>query len=216
MVSRKLDEVQQSRDENNEEHDSGSDRWSDSGSYDTIEDISFATTCLMELGPSLEQNLQHAETAQNQSSHLTSVPFTMSDPAMIYVSLVREKFKQAHYKLVERLGEANWQRHRDVRDKIEYNKLPPEERTKVGEETSILHCRFRPYRDFHDSSIGASALAQTDYTPSHASFLSSNTEGEHASLRVPKQPSEVGVGKPFQCSLCKCVILNVRNRLDWK
>ena len=170
----------------------------------------------MELGPSLEQNLQHADTARNQSSHLPSVPFTVSDPAMIYVSLIREKFKQAHYKLVERLGEANWQRHRDVRDKIEKTELSPEERTKLQGETSIACSLFRPYSAFHDSGIGTSDPAQTEYAPSHTSFLSSNTEGEHVSLRVPKEPSEVGAGKPFQCFLCRCVISNVRNRIDWK
>ena len=216
LVSGKQDEVQQSGDENDEEHDSGSDGSSDSGSYDTIEDISFATTCLMELGPSLEQNLQHAETSRNQSSHLTSVPFAVSNPAMIYVSLVREKFKQADYRLVERLGEANWQRHRDVRDKTEKTELSPEKRTKLGGETSIACSLFRPYSDFHDSGLGTSVPAQTEYAPSHTSFLSSNTEGEHASLRVPKEPSEVGAGKPFQCFLCRCVISNVRNRIDWK
>ena len=215
-MSGKLDEVQQSGDENDKKYDLGSEDSSDSGSYDTVEDISFATTCLIELGPSLEQNLQHAETARNQSSHLTSVPFAVSDPAMIYVSLIREKFKQAHYRLVERLGEANWQRHRDVRDEIEKSELSPEERMKVGEEKDIACSLFRPYSDFHDSGIGTSVPAQTEYAPSHTSFLSSNAEGEHVSLRVPKEPPEVGAGKSFQCFLCRRVISNVRNRIDWK
>ena len=216
MVSGDQDEVQQSGNEDDEEYDSGSDGSSDSGSYDTIEDISFATTCLMELGPSLEQNLQHAEIARNQSSHLTSVPFAVSGPAMVYVSLVREKFKEAHYKLVERLGEANWQRHRDVRDRTENTELSPEERMKLGRELSTTCSLFRPYSDFHDSAIGTSVPARTEYAPSHTSFLSSNTEGEYVSLRVPKEPSEVGAGKPFQCFLCRRIISNVKNRIDWK
>ena len=135
---------------------------------------------------------------------------------MIYVKLIREKFKQAHCKLVERLGEANWQRHRDVRDKIENTELFPEERKRLGGGSSIECSLFRPYSDFHDSGIGTSVPAQTEYAPSHTSFLSSNTEGEHAPLRVPKEPSEVGARKPFQCFLCRDVILNVKNRIDWK
>ena len=206
----------QSGNEEDKEDNSGSDDSSDSGSYNTIEDISFATSCLMELGPSLEQNLQHAEVARNESSHLRSVPFTVSGPAEVYVSLVREKFKQAHYKLIERLGEANWQRHRDIRDKTENTELSSEERMKLGGETSIAYSLFRPYSDFHDSGIGTSVPSQTEYAPSHTSFLSSNAEGEYVSLRVPKEPSEVGAGKPFQCFLCRRTISNVRNRIDWK
>ena len=170
----------------------------------------------MELGSCLKDNLRHTEAARNQSSNLASVPFAVSDPAMIYVSLIRDKFKQAHHKLVERLGEANWQRHRDIRDKMEKTELSPEERTKLSGERSIACSLFRPYSDFHDSGIGTSVPAQTEYAPSHTSFLSSNTEGEHASLRVPKEPPEAGAGKLFQCFLCRCVISNVRNRIDWK
>ena len=170
----------------------------------------------MELGPSLEQELQHAETARNQSSHLTRVPFAVSLPAMSYIKLIREKFEQADYNLVERLGEANWQRHRDVRDKIEKTELSPQERTKLGGEASITCSIFRPYSDFHDSGIRTSVPAQTEYAPSHTSFLSSKPEGHQVSLRVPKEPPEVAAGNPFQCFLCRCVISNVRNRIDWK
>lgn len=179
----------------------------DSGSYDTLEDLCFTTTCLTELGPSLEQNLTNAENSRAQHSFFTSVPFSVSGPAAIYVSLVREKFKQAHYKLVERLGEANWQRHKNVREKMENIKDSPEEKTNLARETGVASSVF------HDSGIGTSVPARTEYAPSHTSFLSSNTEGE-VSLRVPREPSEVGAGKPFQCFWCRRIISNVKNRVD--
>ena len=135
---------------------------------------------------------------------------------MIYVALVREKFQQAHYKLVERLGEANWQRHRSVREKMDDTEQSSEATTKLARESGIASSVFRPYSEFHDSGIGTTVPAQTEYAQSHTSFQSSNTEGEQLSQRVPKEPPEVGAGKPFQCFLCRCIISNVRNRVDWK
>lgn len=201
IISGNKDDISQHGYESGEEYDSETEGSSDSGSYDIFEDIGFTTTCLMEFGPSLEQNLRHAESARVQHSYPTNLPFSVSGPAAIYVSLVREKFKQAHYKLVERLGEANWQRHKNVREKIENTELFPEVSCSV----------FRPYSDFHDSGIGT-----TEYAPSHASFQSSNPDGEQVSLRVPKEPFEIGAGRSFQCFLCRCIISNVKSRVDWK
>lgn len=69
--------------ENGEEWDSGSENLSESSSYDTIEDIMFASTCLVELGPSLKQNLEPARIVRDQHTHLASVTFSISSPAMI-------------------------------------------------------------------------------------------------------------------------------------
>ena len=206
MISGNKDGISQNGHDSDEEYDSGGEGSSDSGSYDIFEDISFTATCLMEFGPSLEQNLRHAESARVQHSYPTKSTFSVSGPAATYVSLVREKFQKAHYKLVERLGEANWQRHKNVREKIENTELFPEVSCSV----------FRPYSDFHDSGIGTSVPAQTEYATSHASFQSSNPDGEQVSLRVPREPPEVGIGKPFQCFLCRCIISNVKCRVHWK
>lgn len=202
--------------DSDEEYDSGREGSSDSDSYDVFEEIGFTTTCLMEFGPSLEQNLKHAEDTRVQHSYPPGVPFSVSGPATTYVSLVQEKFKKADYKLVERLGEANWQRHKIVREKMKKPKHFPEEYSSLARETGIASSVFRPYSDFHDSGIGTSVPVQTDYAPSHTSFQSSNTEGAQVSLRVPREPSEIGVGNPFQCFLCRCLISNVKNRVDWK
>ena len=203
------DEIQQNGHVSDEEYDSGTEGLSDSGSYDIIEDIGFTTTCLIELAPSLALNVQHAEQGRNQQSCLAGLSFSVSGPAMIYVSLVQEKFKKADHKLVERLGEANWQRHKSVREKMDSTE-------QSAHDSGIAYSIFRPYSEFHDSGIGTSAPAQTEYAQSHTSFQSSNTEGEQVSQRVPKEPPEVGSGKPFPCFLCRCIISHVRNRVDWK
>ena len=207
ILARNQDEISGNDHDGDVEYDSEREGSSDSGSYDIAEDIDFTLTCLIELGPSLEQNLKHAERAWIQR---TCIPFSVSGPAMTYISLVREKFRKADQKLVERLGEANWQRHKDVRGKMENTEYSP------AEKMDIACSVFRPYSDFHDSGIGTSVPAQTEYAQSHTSFQSSNIDGEHASLRVPREPYEVSAGKPFQCFLCKCNISNVKNRVDWK
>ena len=210
------DEIPQNDHESDEEYDSEIEGLSNGGGYDIIEDIGFTISCLVELGPSLLQNLQYAGKARNHQSYLTGIPFSVSGPAHSYVSSIREKFKSADYKLVERLGEANWQRHTNIRRNMENTEQSSEERTEVAVERGIACSIFRPYSDFHDSGIGTSVPAQSDYAQSHTSFQSSNPEGEQKSLRVPREPPEVAAGEPFQCFLCRCIISNVRNRVDWK
>ena len=84
------------------------------------------------------------------------------------------------------------------------------------QEHQVPHSLFRPYSAFHDSGIGTSVPAQTSYAQSHTSFLSSNTEGEHGSPRVPPTPVGVSAGKPFQCYLCGHVLSSIKNRVDWE
>lgn len=210
MLSGNQDETAQSGDGSDEEYESGSEGVSESDSYDTLDEIGFTTSCLIELGPSLAMNLKHAEDALDSHANLKDVPFSISGPAMVYVRLIRDKFKQAHNKLVERLGEANWQRHTTIRERLENPELFLEEKSGIA--SSV----FRPYSDFHDSGIGTSVPAQTEYAQSHTSFQSSNTEGEQLSLRVPKEPPEVSEGKAFECFLCRRIISNIKNRVDWK
>ena len=102
------------RDGDDTDEDSSSD---DDGHSDMIEELGFATKCLLELGPTLYQNLRYAEKARVQSGQPPTVPFCVSGPAWIDVLHVREKHRQAQSQLVERLGEANWQRQRDMRER---------------------------------------------------------------------------------------------------
>ena len=70
------------------------------------DDLRFKIKCLMALVPTMEQTLlasRHAETVQDH------VKFSISDAAHSYVMNVYDKFVNAETKLVERLGEANYQ-----------------------------------------------------------------------------------------------------------
>ncbi|CAD6591965.1 MAG: hypothetical protein ASARMPRED_005885 [Alectoria sarmentosa] len=192
MISEKQNETPQDGHNSDEEHGFESEGSSDSGSYDTFEDIAFTTTCLVELGPSLEQNLKHAENVRAQQLYPTSVPFSVSGPAMIYVSLVRERFKQAHSKLVERLGEANWQRHKSIREKMESTEHSMVKDPNLARETGIACSVFRPYSDFHDSGIGTSVPAPTE-------CLISNVKN-----RVDWKMHVFADLKPYICTFSDC------------
>lgn len=72
------------------------------------------------------------------------------------------------------------------------------------------------YPAFHDSGIGTSVPAHTQYAESHTAFNSSITEREEGRLRVPREPAEVDAGIPFQCCLCGDILSSIRNRVDWK
>ena len=186
------------------------DGYSDDNVHDFCKDVVFIIKCLTELGPSLEQNLASARRPAPSTSNSAFVLFCLSGPAGFYVSLVRDKFKQASKELVERLGEANWQRHLKVRNMMG----DPENNLAIGQETA--RSVFQPDMTFHDSGIGTSVPAWTQYAPSHTSFQTSNTEGGLRSLRVPPTPLEATNGKSFRCYLCGDTLSTIRTRTQWK
>lgn len=200
--------------------DSASD---DEETGDIVKELRSQIGYLLELGTTLQKNLLYARKARIESSYPPVVPFRLSDPAKIYVALVQEKYRNAPDQLVDRLGESNWQRHKNVREQMESIKRHPQERDELVEEEKApvqdpdgLCSAFRPHSAFHDSGIGTSVPSYTNYAASHSSFQSSNTEGERRSIRVPPTPKEVGAGKHFQCHFCGCTPKNINNRIDWK
>lgn len=185
----------------------------DSDGYDVWEDIQFNTQCLAEIRPSLEQNLASMAETRARDQSQPHVQFCLSDPADFYVARVREKYQQAPRQLVERLGEANWQRHIAVRKRMERIN------DTSGEDAEPAYSEFRPYSAFHDSGLGASLHTQSQYAASaasHTSFLSDKSGGEQGALQVPPTPAEVSAGKPFECFLCGDLQTKVRNRVEWK
>ena len=182
------------------------------GDNDIAGELQLHIDCLVDLGSTLEKSLLRTETRRVRSSQLVPVPFHVSDAASVYISLIRDKFKDAEAQLVERLGEANWQRHVNVRSGMAKITRGVEEECIREDPCST----FRPYSAFHDSGIGPSVPAQTQYAASHTSFVSSVSEKNEGRLRVPREPVEVGAGRPFQCYLCGEILSNIRNRHDWK
>lgn len=170
--------------------------------------LKFRTEDLMDLLPTLEHNIALVESAHRNSSVPAVTPFMISTPAHTYVSVLRDKYSNADEDLIERLGEANWQRHVFVRRKMKLiADWPTHEPTNIFEGNATM---------FHDSGIGTTVSGPSQYAASHTSFISSLAEGGKSSMRVPPTPKEITAGESFCCSFCGSLQSELRNRVDWK
>lgn len=182
---------------------------------DAAKDISSYVSCLMRLLPSMEHTLNVHEEQENPSS---PIEFHVSDEARTYVYHVHNKFKNADTKLVSRLGEANFQRHVAIRQKIVQKDAVAGGEPVVEEVAQAPKSTFIPTSIFHDSGFGsmpaASNLAPT--IASHSSFKTDGSRGGKTSFRVPEAPIGAYDGVPFPCSICGHVLKNIKDRYDWK
>ncbi|PMD42143.1 hypothetical protein L207DRAFT_306462 [Hyaloscypha variabilis F] len=178
-----------------------------------IYSLKIHTTCLMDLLPSMEDTLSLARQVKDGDQPSLPFEFHVSGPARTYILNIYDRFPKADSQLVERLGEANWQRHTALRGlsiQEDSSNLPVEEPVK-----SV----FVPVSLFQDSGIGSSLPAQPSYAPtsaSHTSFVSSQADGDGGGLLVPPTPKAVFKGIPFSCETCGQMLSQIKNRIDWK
>ena len=172
---------------------------------------------LMEWAPVLELDLKHADAFQYSETRPATVAFQVSDPARSYVQLVREKYVKAEHRLVERLGEANWQRH--VRIRAEDATIPEKSENVVASLLGQAFSVVQPLSLFYDSGIVTSVAAEIEdaaTTASETSFLSSNPENYQNAVRVPPLPAEASAGRLFKCDICQLMQFRIKTRADWK
>lgn len=172
-----------------------------------LQPLSHYVGLLMELCPTLEAIYRFRH--QTGERRPPDRPISVSTAARPYVSNVRDKFPHAAEELVNRLGEANWQRHERLRA-IE---------TTVAESVAAEAPKsvFRPVSFFKDSALGSSLREESERarsTASHSSFLSSN-DGDKSRLRIPKLPAGLDWGQPFLCPFCHEMV-DIRTRVAWK
>lgn len=203
------DDISTNESVGNEEDDNISDSCKSTADID--EALKSRVQLAMDLVPSLESTLSQIERLAGQSAYTTNEPFHASKPAQVYISLVRDKFPEADKELIERLGEANWQRHINIRRRLE--RIDDKELIeRVGEanwerhvnirrrlervETSegpaplssieaetIIGSKFQPQTLFHDSGIGTSDSAGSYATPPDAAqALAAPSEASHTSF----------------------------------
>jgi hypothetical protein len=178
-----------------------------------INSLKIYTTCLMDLLPSMEDTLSLTRQATDEDQPSLPLEFHVSGPARTYILNICDRFPKADSQLVERLGEANWQRHTALRGlpmQTDSSDVPVEELAK-----SV----FVPVSLFQDSGLGCSVPAQTSYaatSASHTSFVSSQADEEAGRLRVPPTPKAVFKGIPFSCETCGQTLSQIKNRIDWK
>lgn len=169
---------------------------------------------LMQLTPTLEGTYKQKFTrrCRRNAFEVTSV----SHEALQYVGHVREKFPEAHPEVINRLGEANWQRHERLR-----NISSMDEASIVHQEPAVppitAKSLFRPQSIFHDSALGSSlrtASSRAESIASHQSFASTVDGAARNAKRVPQMPI-INWGEPFNCPFC-LVSISCSSRIAWK
>lgn len=119
-----------------------------------------------------------------------------------------DRFKNAPVDLIERLAEANWERSIRIRAQKEEEKGL----LAVADAQTV----FKPVSDFHDSGIGGSIPAVTQYAATAASHTSFVTVAENEACGRPRVPPlQQKDGLPFKCEYCGRTV-SMRNRIEWK
>ncbi|KAJ6031413.1 hypothetical protein N7540_002145 [Penicillium herquei] len=114
--------------------------------------------CLMDLVSVIKNQIYRMQNQVERPNHPIEDPFHLSQGARPFAMRIKDRFLNAPVYLVERLAEANWERHIRItaEDSSERNKNHP-----------VL---FQPGSFFHDSALGSSINAAT--VASYASYRS--------------------------------------------
>jgi hypothetical protein len=176
-----------------------------------IAGLSRAIDNFMDFLPTLEAeyDLKHSRSAHNAPLEA----LTLTSSAIPYANVVRDKFPKAASALVDRLGEANWQRHEKLRLGLPGDKAAMELAQMIPAKTL-----FQPVSLFKDSALGSSIHTPTERegsVASHRSLLSSVAGDSISGLRVPPIPDGRGWGESFECPYCHEEI-EMTSRVAWK
>ena len=149
IISGKHNDSEQDGNDSDYERSFEEDEVSDDEASDIIEDVEFHINCLNELAPTIKRIPQSAMKVRQKPPHSEPEAFYVSDPAKAYVLAIRERFKKAQTQLVERLGEANWQRHVTVRKQMS---MVSEHDPTLSMGLDAAHSLFQSSA-FHDSGM---------------------------------------------------------------
>lgn len=116
-----------------------------------------------------------------------------------FVDLVGSRFPHAEDRLVEKLGRSNWNRYNHVQ----------KQRESAKDELEVVSTN-KAKSVFHDSGIGSSAPAQSEYA---ATVISSRAGASHK--RLPSLPEKARSGQPFKCDVCDSAV-KIRRIKEWK
>ena len=180
-------------------------------------DMHFHITCLEDLSSALERMVKDTNLAgEDPIVGPHGITFHVTESAKQYVLQVHDKFRNAPKALVERLGEANWQRFMRIRRSMQKQE---QEVAENNTEPATAKSAFAPVSKFHDSGLGSSVPSRSHIAASmasHSSFASSQADSGVDKLRVPPTPENVGLGLPFECFICGLRQSKIKNRVDWK
>lgn len=180
---------------------------------------------LMNMLPSIE-HIGGSEEHNPSDKPDPEVLLKVSKPAWKWIDQVASKYDGAAQSIIERLGEANWQRFCRLRisaDSSHASELCQAETIfhapMTAQVTELLATSMGRTKSFIDSAYGTSINTCSDDNASialHSSFASTTAKDTHHSNRVPPKPAEASAGEPFTCGICNQWVSDIRNRIDWK
>ena len=168
-------------------------------------DLAFHTKLLLESSPLIKMCVGKLVEMSTEMPPIDQ--FIISGPAHTYISIMRDKFPKASIQLIERLGEANWQRHYQLR----FNEQKIKEQVPEPIFQSTFQNSSYQSRQVEHSRYARSAISAR----SHSSFKSLETESAADHLRVPPIPDEVADGSQA-CPYCGNVQPDISSRIAWK
>ncbi|KAL9631411.1 MAG: hypothetical protein Q9164_005911 [Protoblastenia rupestris] len=169
-------------------------------------DIASHTTHLFEATPLVQRYIDRLEASRTEQPPIEN--FSISGPAYTYVNLVKDHFQKISPQLADRLGQANWQRHQELR------------LTAVDETVAPQPDIYAPQNTFRDSGYESTHTKLSQYAgsikshASHSSFKSTGSAADAGRPRVPSAPPGVLRGDE-PCPYCHDFV-KVSNRVDWK
>ena len=168
--------------------------------------LAFHTTQLFEATPLVQNSIDRLERSRVKQPPIET--FSASGPAQAYIQLVKDHFQPISDQLADRLGQANWQRHQELRiSQIEETTVPEVEPQ-------------APQHTFRDSGYESKQTNFSQYAASikshasHSSFKSTGSEADAGRPRVPSAPSGVLNGHE-PCPYCHGMV-KISNRVEWK
>ena len=164
--------------------------------------LAFHTIQLFEATPLVQRSIDRLERSRIKQPPYESS--NVSEPAQVYVNLVKDRFRNVSDQLARRLGQANWQRHQELRIGIQ-------------EQAAVIDKAIRHI--FKDSGYDSRQIEISPYeasTKSHASHSSLKSIGSEEDIgrpQLPSAPSGVLQGNE-PCPYCH-EVLKVSNRIEW-
>jgi hypothetical protein len=148
---------------------------------------------------------------------------TLPGPAGHYCSKISARFPLLDTRLVERLGLASWLRHKRVRETLEaVAEIHYLDKYVCEDDTPTIQLEkktLEPSTSFHDFGLGTGMQITSKYPASQAShqpFISSMADNENDRARLSPLPPEALLFKPFTCSVCRTLVREVKNTIQWR
>lgn len=179
--------------------DSGASAYSSDSLGDALADLQTDTTCLLDLAPllSTSNTLVDVEPIRPDS-------WEVWKPSQAYSDKISTRFPQAANFVIQRLGQANYDRYIRCQEERSRNQsVPHSSGASAGNNADAASSKF------HDSGIGSSIPT------TYAETVMSYGADEGRRVCIPPLSAQAKDGTPFECMCCGNLVM-FRTDSDWK